>query len=88
MAFVDIDTVAQQLETYIRERFRVSPTDKKFSRTVHLWDKGYVDSLGIAEVMEHIHATFGVKVPEHALFSEERTSILGLSELVSELSND
>lgn len=77
--------VAHQIETFIRERFQVSPDDEHFSRSVNLWEGGYVDSLGFVDLIVHIETTFKARLPDDALFSVDFTTIDGIAALVSRL---
>jgi acyl carrier protein len=73
---------ADQIETYIRTQFEVSPGDTGFTRTADLYELGYIDSVGVAELLEFLREEFGVEIPEADLLSEEFSSIDGIARIV------
>lgn len=77
------EAIASTLEWFIRDRFKVPPQDQMFSRTVMLWDEGYVDSIGIAEVIAFLESTFEVTISNDVLFSQDFTNIDGIARLVA-----
>jgi len=82
---VDSHNIAQELGLFVRECFQISETDANFNYDVHLWDKAYVDSVGIAEIIAFLEDRFQMEVPEDALFDEDRATINGLARLIAEL---
>jgi len=72
------DVAAARIETFLRARFRISPDDAGFTRQVNLWEEGYVDSVGVVEVIEFLERTFGVRIPDDALFSPDFTCVDGM----------
>jgi acyl carrier protein len=80
--------VADQLAAFVRERFQISDSDADFTYDVHLWDQSYVDSIGVLEILAFLEDQFGVRIPEDALFEEDRASINGLAGLVTQLSTE
>lgn len=79
------EKVAASVETLIRARFHVASDDAWFSRKTNLWEQGYVDSIGVVEVISHIETTFDVEVPDEALFDPSFTSIDGIATVISAL---
>ncbi|MEC7519651.1 MAG: hypothetical protein VYE22_07295 [Myxococcota bacterium] len=79
------ERIARDLEAFIRERFDVPASDDLFSRTVDLWEEGYVDSAGVVEVVDHLEQTWSLKVPEEALFDPRFTKIDGMAEVLEPL---
>jgi acyl carrier protein len=79
------DTVADELERFIRHQFQVPDDDTNLTRETHLWEAGYVDSLGVAEVIAHLEETFGVRIPDEALFSPDFVRIRGIAQIVCDL---
>ena len=68
--------------------FEVDPNDGGFDRTVDLFELGYVDSVGFAELLAFFTEEFGVDVPEDDLLSEDFLSIDGMAGIVSRLALD
>jgi acyl carrier protein len=75
--------VAHAIEAFVRDEFAVSPSDDTFDRTVDLFDDGYVDSVGVIELLEFIRASFSVEIPEEDLFSPDFSTIDGIAAIVT-----
>lgn len=84
----DVPAIAEQIEQFVRSQFSVSASDTRFNRRVSLWDAGYVDSVGVAELMAFLEAQFLVRVPDDYLFSPDFTHIDGIAEIVYRLRAD
>jgi acyl carrier protein len=78
-------SIAATLEEFIREIAQIPDDDSEFTRTVHLFDAGYVDSLGIVSLMEFIESSFGVGLIEEDLFDERFVTMDGMSEIIADL---
>ena len=81
----DKDAVGNELEHFIRSQFAIPQSDELFSRTVNLWEEGYVDSTGVVEVLAHIEQTWEITIPDDVLFDPDFTSISGMSRLIADL---
>lgn len=82
---MDFEEIAADIEAFIRERFRIAPDDHGFSRSSSLWENGYVDSIGVVELIGHLESTFGISLPDAALFDPNFTSVDGMARIVSDL---
>lgn len=80
--------VAARLEGFLRNHFSISPNDPRFGRDVDLFDGGYVDSVGLAEMLGFVEEEFGVEVPDDDLVSDEFTTIDGIASVVGRLKTD
>jgi acyl carrier protein len=76
------EQVARDIEVFVRERFQVADDDTVFSRRVNLFNEGYVDSVGVIEVIAFLEQRFQVKLPEDVVFSAEFTNIDGIAHYV------
>jgi acyl carrier protein len=79
------ESAALDIERFIRERFQISDDESRFSRRVNLWEEGYVDSLGVVEVIAFLEQRFRVKLPEEVVFSPEFTNIDDIARFVVNL---
>lgn len=79
------EIVAARLENSIRERFKIPPDDPYFTRMVRLWDEGYIDSIGVGEVITFLEKSFGVTISNEVLGDPGFTSIAGIARLVARL---
>lgn len=77
--------VAERIEAYAREHFAISSTDPRFGRDVDLFDGGYVDSLGLAEMLEYLESEWGVAVSDEELLSDEFATIDGMATTICRL---
>jgi acyl carrier protein len=82
MEFLDVQ---ERIETYVREHFRVRDNDRRFDRNVDLYESGYVDSVGVVELLAFIGEEFGVDIPENQLLSEDFSSVGGIARIVCQL---
>jgi acyl carrier protein len=79
------EKAACEIETFVRDRFQIPAEDDLFSRHINLWEEGYVDSLGVVEVIEFLERHFQIKLPEEVIFAPDFTSIDGIARYVSSL---
>jgi acyl carrier protein len=84
---VDAQLVESRLERFLHEDLMVSTTDPRFTNTVDLFEAGYVDSVGFAELLALLADEFGVEVPESDLLSDEFSSVGGIARVVARLVN-
>jgi D-alanine--poly(phosphoribitol) ligase subunit 2 len=77
--------IATRIEAFVRSQFDVNPSDDGFDRTVDLFQLGYVDSVGFAELLAFLAEEFGVDIPEDDLLSDEFLRIDGMARIVSRL---
>ena len=80
------EEIAERIEHFIRAQFAVSASDLRFNRAVDLFENGYVDSIGVAELLAFIGGTFEVRVPDEDLLSDDFSTIAGMSAIVERLS--
>ena len=77
--------IAGSVEMFVRRQFNVSDSDAGFDRDVDLFESGYVDSVGVAELLEYLNQEFEVEIPESALFSDDFSSIDGIAAIIARL---
>ncbi|WP_281882935.1 acyl carrier protein [Paenibacillus sp. YYML68] len=51
-----------ELEAHIRTRYSIDADDDDFSVDVHLFDYGFIDSIGATALIAHIEQTYGIQV--------------------------
>jgi acyl carrier protein len=76
--------IASSIEKFIRREFRVAGDDPGFSEDSHLFESGYVDSVGVVELIAFVESRFGVKLEDEQIFSEQFTTISGISRMVGQ----
>jgi acyl carrier protein len=77
--------IADSVDAFVRREFNVSDSDPGFDRNADLFESGYVDSVGVAELLEYLTQEFEVEIPESELFSEDFSSIQGIASIVARL---
>jgi acyl carrier protein len=85
MADVTCETIAADLEAFIKKRFHIPDHDPDFTRDVNLWDAGFVDSSGVVEMIAHLERTFSTAIPDSVLFSPEFSTVNGIALLIKRL---
>lgn len=76
------ERVAEDLERFIRRQFQIPASDEQFTRHVNLWEAGYVDSIGVAEVIAFLEDTFEVRIPGDTLFDPDFVHIEGMARII------
>ena len=59
-----MENVKDTLRSYIMEHFNIEADDPDFDDDVHLFDYGFVDSLGATEIVLFLEETFGVEITQ------------------------
>jgi acyl carrier protein len=75
--------VAAAIEEFARREFSIKASDQRFDRSVDLFDDGYVDSIGVIELIQFLESTFAIDIPEEDLFSSEFSTIDGIARIVT-----
>lgn len=57
----------EALEAHIRARYEIEADDDEFTPDVHLFDYGYIDSIGATALIAHIEKTYGIQVTNQDL---------------------
>lgn len=78
-----MEQIAQQLEQHIRERYEIEPDDRDFTQEVHLFDYGYIDSIGATALIAHIEKTYGLQVTNQDLMLYPLNTIHEIAEFIT-----
>jgi acyl carrier protein len=62
-----LQDIIDQLTAHIRERYEIDPDDDDFGTNVHLFDYGFIDSMGATALIAHIEQTYGIQVTNQDL---------------------
>ena len=79
--------VADSVESFVRREFNVSDSDPGFDRKADLFESGYIDSVGVAELLEYLSQEFEIEIPESELFSNDFSSIDGIASIIARLTD-
>jgi len=74
--------VETRIEKFISTHFSVSPTDPGFDREADLFENGYVDSVGVVELLGFLQEDFGVEVPDDDILADDFSNIAGIARIV------
>jgi methoxymalonate biosynthesis acyl carrier protein len=79
---MNLDEIRGKLTTFIMEKFEIEQDDEDFGPDVHLFDYGYVDSLGAVVLMSFIEETFGVQITNKDLMMYSMNTINEIAEVI------
>ena len=82
---MDLLSAEDRIEHFARTQFGIDPNDPGFARNVDVFERGYVDSVGVAELLEFLSEEFRVEIPEADLLSDEFSTISGIARIVHRL---
>lgn len=57
------EQIADQLYAWIKEAFEIDD-DPEYTKDVHLFDFGFVDSLDSTEIVNYVEETFGIEITQ------------------------
>jgi acyl carrier protein len=80
-----VDEIEGRIEAFLRSKFRIAADDPGFHPTADLYEDGYVDSVGIVELVAFLQQEFQVDVPEHDMLSDDFSTVEGLARIVHSL---
>ena len=75
--------VANEVERFIREIGQVADDDADFSRQIHLFHSGYLDSHGVMELIVHLEEEFHIELKNDQLSDPAFVNIDGISAIVA-----
>jgi D-alanine--poly(phosphoribitol) ligase subunit 2 len=71
-----------QLEDHIRTRYEIEADDDEFTVDVHLFDYGYVDSIGATALIAHIEQTYGIQVTNQDLMLHSMNTVREIADFI------
>lgn len=74
-------SLADVLEAFVREAGAFGP-DEPIDHDAHLFDEGYLDSLGTLALIEHLEAQTGRPIANEVLMDPRFASISGIVEVL------
>jgi methoxymalonate biosynthesis acyl carrier protein len=75
--------ILQQLEQHIRERYEIEEDDDDFGLDVHLFDYGFIDSIGATALIAHIEKTYSIQVTNQDLMLYPLNTVREIAEFIS-----
>jgi acyl carrier protein len=74
-----------RIEAFLRTHFKISSDHNGFTRNVDIFERGYVDSVGVTELLEFLGAEFEVEIPDDWLLSDDFSTLEGIARIVERL---
>ena len=74
--------IAEVIERFIRQEFRIIEDDGASLREAHLFESGHVDSAGVVELIAFLESIFNISLDDDHVFSDEFTTINGIAAIV------
>ncbi|TBL73049.1 acyl carrier protein [Paenibacillus thalictri] len=75
-------SVLQELEQHIRNRYEIDEDDDEFTVDVHLFDYGYIDSIGATALIAHIEKTYGIQVTNQDLMLHPLNTVKEIADFI------
>ena len=75
-------SVKDTLRDYIIEYAQIEPDDPDFGDDVHLFDYGFVDSLGATEIVLFLEETYHIKITQEDITLYAMNTINEIAEVV------
>ena len=72
---MELEEMTKTLRKHIFERYAIPADDADFTDDVHLFDYGYIDSLGAVELVNFVQETFGVQINQSDLMAYPMNTI-------------
>ena len=77
-----LEKIKDELRSFIMENFDIEADDPDFTDDVHLFDYGFVDSLGATQIILFLEDTFHVEITQRDITLYAMNTINEISEVV------
>lgn len=77
------EEITQQLEQHIRERYEIEADDEDFDLDVHLFDYGFIDSIGATALIAHIEKTYSIQVTNQDLMLYPLNTVREIADFIT-----
>lgn len=78
-----MEDIMLELERHIRERYEIEDDDDDFTTDVHLFDYGFIDSIGATALIAHIEKTYGIQVTNQDLMLYPLNTITEIASFIA-----
>lgn len=79
---MSLQELIDQLEAHIRSRYEIEEDDEDFSTDVHLFDYGFIDSMGATALIAHIEKTYGIQVTNQDLMLYPMNTVREIAQFI------
>ena len=77
-----LDEIIVILDAFVREKFSIEPDDEDYSVNVHLFDYGYLDSIGTTEILLFAEQRFGTEITHKDIMLYPMNTVAEISEVI------
>lgn len=77
-----LEQITTDVDRFVRESFAVGVDDPGYHRDVDLFEAGYVDSVGLVEILAFVDSRFAVEIAEEDLLSDDFSTVSGIARIV------
>ena len=77
-----LQQIEEEIKVFIVQHYRISSNYLAFSTSVNLFEKGYVSSLEIANILDFLEGKFKIKIPDRLLRKNGFNTISGMARSV------
>ncbi|MFS0836330.1 acyl carrier protein [Paenibacillus sp. UNC499MF] len=78
-----MEEIMKQLEEHIKSRYEIEEDDEDFGTDVHLFDYGFIDSMGATALIAHIEQTYGIQVTNQDLMLYPMNTVREIAQFIS-----
>jgi D-alanine--poly(phosphoribitol) ligase subunit 2 len=68
-------SVLDELEQHIRTRYEIEEDDSDYTVDVHLFDYGFIDSIGATALIAHIESKYDIRVTNQDLMLHSMNTV-------------
>lgn len=79
-----LESIASAMEARIREMASIGADDSEFNRDTHVFDYGYIDSFGAAELVAWVETTWKFQVPNEDLAHRPLNTVNEMAQYIFE----
>ncbi|MFV2064779.1 MAG: acyl carrier protein [Chloroflexota bacterium] len=80
-----LEEIENEVEGFVRQHFKVALDDPRFNRDADLYEDGYIDSVGFAELMTFLESRFSIELQDGDIVSDDFSTVAGVSRIVKRL---
>lgn len=74
--------IKEELSKYIKSNFEIDDDDPDFTEDSHLFDMGFVDSLGATEIILYIEEHWNIEITQRDLILYPMNTIEEIAEVI------
>jgi acyl carrier protein len=80
---MSIDSIIEALDAFVREQFEIEDDDPDYNVELNLFDYGYVDSLGAAEIILFVEESYSCEITQRDISLYPMNSVREIAKVVA-----